>query len=323
MSISISSGKVLDSLYKNQRGSSSFYTGIYSKTSNTENKSVTASLSTNADFRKAVRMLKNSDYGTGLRADIKKAVKQMVKSYNEFKDSKGDDSKEYHRMVSKMEKLFGSYSGELSKVGVSMTDGKLKFDVDKFDGAANEDLEKLFSSDSEFINETDKILKSSNRMIQNDQYPTVKEDVYVSNKVNSNNIAYANHANTLAVAADRLNKTVLTNDNMGLVVDMINAYTDKIAGFYEELTQGVDWSQVDSSERAAEDVNEIIRLNEDYIDAVQKSVEGEDFLYEDWFSEDENSYGSQVTKLYKDLFSELVNAGKKDFEINSFVDYTV
>lgn len=323
MSISISSGKVLDSLYRNQRGSSSYYTGIYSKTSNTENKSVTASLSINSDFRKAVRRLKNSDYSTGLRSDIKKSVKQMVESYNEFKDSKGDDSKEYHKMVSKMKNLFENYSGELSKVGVSMTDGKLKFDADKFDAAANEDLEKLFSADSEFMNETDKILKRSNRMILDDQYPMVKEDVYVSNKVNSNNIVYANHANALAVAAERLNKTALTNDNIELVVGMMNDYTDKIAGFYEELTQGVDWSQIDSSEKAAETVNKIIDLNQGYIDAVQKSVEGEDFFYEDWFSEDENSYGSQVTKLYKDLFSELVNAEKKDFEISKFVDYTV
>lgn len=323
MSISISSGKVLDSLYKNQKGSGSFYTGIYSKSSTVEDTSVTGSLSTNADFRKAVRKLKNADYGTGLRSDIKKAVKQLVKSYNEFQESKGDNSREYGKTVSDMEKLFLDYSGELSKVGVSMTDGKLKFDSDKFDDAENDDLKKLFASDSTFMNETDKLLKRSNRMIQNQQFSTVKEDVYVSNKVNSNNIVYANHANTLAVAAERLNNTELTNDNMEAVVKMLNDYTNDIARFYDELTNGMAWSEIESSEKAARDVNEIIKLNDGYIDAIQGSSEGEVFEYEEWFSADENSYGSQVTRLYKDLFSELVNAGRKDFEISRFVDYSV
>lgn len=323
MSISISSGKVLDSLYKNQKGSGSFYTGIYSRSSTVEDTSVTGSLSTNADFRKAVRKLRNSDYGTGLRSDIRKAVSQLVKSYNEFQESKGDNGREYAKAVSDMKKLFLDYSGELSKVGVSMTGERLRFDSDKFDDAGNDDLEKLFAADSTFINETDKLLKRSSRMIQNQQFSTVREDVYVSNKVNSNNIVYANHANALAVAADRLNNTKLTNDNTEAVVKMLNDYTNDIAGFYDELTNGMAWSEIESSEKAAWDVNEIIRLNDGYIDAIQESSKGEAFEYEEWFSADENSYGSQVTRLYKDLFAELVNAGRKDFEISSFVDYSV
>lgn len=323
MSISISSGKVLDSLYKNQSGSGSFYTGIYSKKFNAENTAVTDFLSTNQDFRKAVKRLKNNDYSTGLRADVKKSVKQIVKNYNEFVESKGNNSKEYKKAVSDLKKLFEDYGDDLSKIGVDKEGSKLKFNEEKFDESKDSALEALFSSDSKFISETDKILKNAYRTIKNDQFSTVKEDKYVSNKVNSNNIVYANHANKLAVAAQRLNETELTEDNMDAVVNMINDYTESIASFYKELTEGIDWSQLETSDKAAEDVNEIIELNQNYIEAIQKSSEGEPFQYEEWFSEDENSYGSRVTKAYKDLFSELVNAEKKGFEISSFVDYTV
>lgn len=323
MSILISSGKVLDSLYKNQSGSGSFYTGIYSKKYNVENTAVTDFLSTNQDFRKAVKRLKNNDYSTGLRADVKKSVKQIVKKYNEFVESKGNNSRQYNKAVSDLKKLFEDYGDDLSKIGVEKEGSKLKFNEEKFDESKDSDFEALFSSDGKFINETDRILKNAYRTIKNDQFSTVKEDKYVSNKVSSNNIVYANHANKLAVAAQRLNETELTEDNMDAVVSMINDYTKSIASFYKELTEGIDWSQLETSDKAAEDVNEIIRLNQDYIEAIQKSSEGEPFEYEEWFSADEDSYGSKVTSAYKDLFSELVNAEKKGFEISSFVDYTV
>ena len=323
MSISVSSGSILGSLYKNQVGEQSYYTGKYSKRTMVENQSVTKSLSSDLDFRKALHKLKASDFSIGLRADIKKAAKALVKGYNEFQESSGDGSKQYAKYAAEMKKLFKEHSSELSKAGISFESDKLKFDSERFDSAGNEALEKVFGKDGSLIPETEKIIKRADRVIGNNQFSHIKEDVFISNTVNSSNIAYASHTNALAVLTDRLNSTTLTDSNEEMVVEMINDYTSRIAEFYKELSNQSQWQDVEISSEASGKFEELIQLNEEYIEAIDRSSKGEAFEYDKWFSMEDASYGKRVNGLYKDLFAAFVNASAKGFEINSFVDYSI
>lgn len=323
MSIQVSSGSVLSSLYKNQRGETSYYTGSYSKKRVVENESVTKALSNDSDFQKALKKLKYSDYSTGLRSQIKKSAKALVKGFNEFQESKGDGSKQYAKFVSGMKDVFKEYASELSRAGITFDADKLKFDSEKFDDASNETLEKVFGADSRLITTAEKILKNADRTIRNNQFTEVKEDAFISNNINKNNIVYAGHTNSLAVLTDKLNATILDESNDEAVAQMINAYTDEMVKFYNELSDQDKWKDVEISSQASQSLQEMIQLNQDYIDAIDRSSKGENFEYDKWFSQNEDSYGMKVNGLYKDLFAEFVNASRKDFEISSFVDYSI
>lgn len=323
MSISISSGSVLSSLYKNQKGESSFYTGIYAKKSVVENESVTKSMSVDSDFKKALKKLKFSDYNVGLRHDIKKSAKSLVKSFNDFKDSVGDGSKQFERLTKDMKKVFEEHSSDLLKAGISFEEDKLKFDEEKFNTATNDELKKIFGADSKFIASTEKLINKADRIIKNKQFSEVKEDAFVSNKISKNNIIYAAHTNALAVMSEKLNATKLDATNDEAVASMINEYTNQMVEFYSDLSDQDKWQDVETSDKASSKLQKMIALNEGYIDAINKSSQGEAFDFDRWFSEDEGSYGKQISGIYKDLFSEFVNASKKDFEISNFVDYSI
>lgn len=321
MSIQITSNKLLGSLQNNRNGETSYYSGVYSKTTQKENKSVQSSISTNSDFRKALNKLKNADYDSGMRSDIKKSVKALVESYNDLADSQGDGSKRYSSKVSSLKSLFSEYSDKLNKVGITLSNGKMTFDEDKFDDAENDDLKEVFSGDSDLVKEASKILRSTNNMIKNKVYSTEKEDVYVSNSVSTGNIAYAAEVNKLVVSVEYLNGKTLTDDNKEEIANLLDQYNKNLQEFYEKLNDTEDWDNVDRTEKADSDVEEILKLQDDYVAAM--SDETQPFYYDSWFSSDKASYGQKVESLYKDLFNELVGTAKKDFTVSSYMDYTL
>lgn len=319
MSISITSGRLLQNLYNNNNGSQSYYTGVRSQKRTEENSDIKSSVDINSDFRKALKKLKNADYKSGLRSDIKAGAKKLVESYNDLIENGGDGSKKYADKLSSLKEVFDKYSDELSKAGITAdsSTGKLKFDSDAFDDADMDDLEKVFSSESDFVSSTDKILTSMNKMIKNSVISIVNEDTYVANYVNSGNIPFIKHLNSLAVSTELLNNTVYTADNESYVQEILGNYIDKLEAFYDTLGGDGVVSSAEYTEKAVDDFDDIIRLNNDFVSCIETGQ----IDYNAWFSQSEDSYGYKVNTLYKDMFNEMAGTAKKDFEVSSFIDY--
>lgn len=319
MSISISSGKVLQNLYSNNNGKTSYYTGIKTEEKVKINEEVESSLSINSDFKKALRKLKGCNYSSGLKAEIKKYAQDLVDAYNEYVANEGNGTKEYSRKLKQLTSIMEDYSSELSKAGITLTNGKLKFDADTFDDADISDLKAIFTSDSDFIDKVDRKLTSLNKLVKSDINYTVKEENYVFNQINSGNISIADSTNKLAISVEKLLNTPLSEDesNESEIVDMLTEYIDNINNFYNEINNN---NNVEYSQKAIDKILSIIDLNQMLSDAVDQDP----FPYEELFSkEDSSSYASQILPLYQSLFGELVNASAKDFTVSSFVDYQV
>lgn len=317
MSISISSGKVLQNLYSNSNGKTSYYTGIKTEEKVKINEEVESSLSINTNFKKALRGLRGCDYSTGLKAEIKKYAKDLVDTYNEFAANKGNGSKEYSRKLNQLTSVMEDYSTELSKAGITLSGGKLKFDTDTFDDADISDLKAIFTSDSDFIDTVDLKLNSLSKMIKNDINYTVKEDNYIFNQINSNNIPIADSTNKLAVSVEKLLGTPLLEDesNEAEILTMLTEYLQQLNDFYSQIDDNAEYSQ-----KAVDDIYSIDALNNQLFAGIDENP----FPYEELFdSGNPASYARQILPLYQNLFSELVSASAKNFTISSFVDYQV
>lgn len=320
MSINISSGRILQSLYSNNNGSTSYYTGIRTDKRVQINEEVESSLSKNADFKRALRGLRNCDYDSGLKTDVLKYAKKMIDSYNEFVENKGNGTNRYNRKLKEITNVLEDYSSELSKAGITMENGKLKLDAEKFDNASIEDMRAVFSPDSEFTDKINRKLNVLNNLVKGELNHTVTEDKYIFNNVNSNNIAIADRTNKLAIQTDKLLNTPLAPDNSNEqeILDMLKEYIDHVNSFRDEIIDKAD--KAEYSQKAVDDLNSIIDLNNKLSEELNK----EPFPYEDLFDkENPSSYGSQILPLYQNLFSELVNASAKDVAVSSFVDYQV
>lgn len=317
MSINISSGRILQSLYSNNNGSTSYYTGIRTDKRVQVNEEVESSLSKNVDFKRALRGLRNCDYDSGLKTDILKYANKLIDSYNEFVENKGNGTKRYDRKLKEITNVLEDYSSELSKAGIIMENGKLKLDAEKFDNASIEDMRAVFSPESEFTDKINRKLNSLSNLVKGELTHTVTEDKYIFNNVNSNNISIADRTNKLAIQTDKLLNTPLAADNSNEqeILDMLKEYIDHVNSLYDEITDKAEYSQ-----KAIDDLNSIIDLNNKFSEELNKDP----FPYEDLFDkENPSSYGSQMLPLYQNLFSELVNASAKDVTVSSFVDYQV
>lgn len=315
MSVNISSGRILQNLYSNNNGTTSYYTGIKTEKKTKINEEVESSIAKNADFRKALRGLRSCDYDSGLRSDILKYTKKLINSYNEFVENKGNGTKRYERKLKEITSVLEDYSSELSKAGVVMEEGKLKLDAEKFDNSSMEDLRSVFSPDSEFTDKITRKLNVLNNLVKGELTHTVKEESYIFNNVNSHNIAIADRTNKLAVQTEKLLNTPLAPDNSNEqeILDMLTEYIDHVNNLYDEITDKADYSQ-----KALDNLNSIIELNNKFSEEINKDP----FPYGDLFNkEDPSSYASQILPLYQSLFGELVNVAAKDVTVSSFVDY--
>lgn len=319
MSINISSGRILQGLYSNNNGSTSYYTGVKTEKNVRINEEVEKSLSMNKDFRKALQGLRNCDYDSGLKSDILKYSKKLVDSYNDFAANKGNGTRRYDRKLKEITGVLEDYSSELSKVGISMENGKLKFDAEKFENSDISDLRAVFSPESEFADKINRKLSALNNLVKGELTHTVKEEKYIFNNVNSNNISIADRTNKLAIQADKLLNTPLAPDNSNEqeILDMLKEYTDHVNSLYDELKLNDD---AEYSDKAVNTLNSIIDLNNAFATELNKDP----FPYEELFDkENPDSYVNQVLPLYRNLFSELVNASAKGITVSSFVDYQI
>lgn len=316
MSIQITSGRLLQSLSNNNNGRTSYYTGIFSQKRTIENESVKDSLSINDDFRKALRRLKNVNLDSGLKADVEKYAKQIIKSYNEYMENDGNQSKRYASKRSELKDIFSDYSKELSKIGITMEEsGKLKFDSDKFEEAKMTDIKTVFAADSDFMERTDKVLRGMNRMVKDEVDKTVHEDIFISNTVASQNIWFANQANGLAVSSERLLSLVKEGGTLDYAQECLNDYLSRLSQFHSDL----DDERVASGDYTSKAIDDLIRITELNADFVNYWNDSDTIELDEWFGE--GTYGDEVNRLYKDFFQEMVGTAKKDFEISSFVDF--
>ncbi|MCM1466831.1 MAG: hypothetical protein NC086_01685 [Alistipes sp.] len=317
MGTNISSGYILQNLYSHNNGSSSYYTGVKTERKVRVNEEVESSLAMNSDFKKALRGLRGCDYTSGLKTDILKYTNKLIDTYNDFVKNKGNGSKRYNQKLKEITEVLDEYSSELSKVGVTMQDGKLKLDGEKFDEASVYDMAAIFSPDSEFTDKIDRKLNVLNNLVKGELNHSVKEETYILNNVNSNNISIADRTNKLAIQTEKLLNTPLAADNSNEqeILDMLNEYIDHVNSLYDEITDKAEYSQ-----KAIDGLNAIIDLNSGFAEELNKDP----FPYEELFDkENPSSYASQILPLYQNLFGELVNASAKGITINSFVDYQV
>lgn len=317
MGTNISSGYILQNLYSHNNGSTSYYTGVKTERKVKVNEEVESSLAMNSDFKRALRGLRGCDYTSGLKTDILKYTNKLIDTYNDFVKNEGNGSKRYNQKLKEITSVLDEYSSELSKVGVTMQDGKLKLDGEKFDEASVYDMAAIFSSDSEFTDKIDRKLNVLNNLVKGELNHSVKEETYILNNVNSNNISIADRTNKLAIQTEKLLNTPLAADNSNEqeILDMLDEYIDHVNSLYDEITDKAEYSQ-----KAIDDLNAIIDLNSGFAEELNKDP----FPYEELFDkENPSSYASQILPLYQNLFGELVNASAKGITINSFVDYQV
>lgn len=324
MSISISSGRLLQSLYNNNNGKTSYYTGIANRKSVTENENITSSINTSKSFKKAVRGLKNIDYDIGLRSEAKQYAKSIISAYNSLIGNSGDGSKKYASKMTNLKKVFSEHSDELKKIGITFDDSnKLTLTSDDFDSADMDDIAAVFSKDSSFITEADSAITALDRYSSKHIHNYNDENIYISNTVDSADIPMADDINSLAVITSSLLKSKLADDgsNTSDITDMLNKYVNDMSSFYNRL------ANADTSKYSAQTIhtiNSILDTNQEFVDEWQNSEQTGVFDYENLFDEDyADSYGNRINTLYKQLFSDIVGTAKKDFTISSFVDYEV
>lgn len=315
MSINISSANVLQNLYNNNRNGKSYYVGLAKESNVRENKTVTASLSSNSNIRHAIRALSEYDYDSGLRSDVKKNIEKLVKEYNTYVDNSGNDSKKYKSELNKLKKTFEEHSSELSKIGITIKKDKLSFDSEKFSDADMKDLEKVFKKGSEFSESVGKSLKNLSKTVAGDTQYVEVQDKFISNTVSAANIKSADIVNSMIMSVGKMLKTPYDGENQDEILGMLEDYINGVKQFYNEVNTN---SGIEYSSKAISDINRINTLNIDFINEINS---GNIEYNEDFDSNNDNSYGSTVDRLYKDLFSELVNAKNKDFNVSSFVDY--
>lgn len=311
MSISISSGNILDSLYNNNNGQTSFYTGSYTRTQNVVDEEKENSVALSKDLKRTLRNLEDIDYDDGISTDSLNYVRKLVGGYNDLIDSRGNRS--YSRKVKEMKELFEDNKKELEKIGVTLENGEAYFDAENFLKADPSDFKELFSSDSSFLKETNRLVRSMNNSIKDEVVYTLNDSVTVNNTVNSKNIKIADDVNSVIMSLNELMNNNLADDgsNANQISELLNKYGEDENAFWNTLSNNLD---ADLSSKAIDCINKIITLN----DELNNSTDDFNSLFEN----NGTSYGSKITSLYKDLFGELVGAGN-NFEISNFVDYSV
>lgn len=169
MSITISAGTA----YRKAYSGFSPYTDKSYRTNSTNRELVKADRSA---LSKGLSMLKDLDYENtdpNNTKGIYNRITSLVDVFNNAEESMSkSDSRDIKRSAGEMTKIAKKYSKELEAMGISISSsGKLKIDAKEFKKATTKQVKKIFSEDSEFTKDLEKLMKKVKGQINRQPAP--------------------------------------------------------------------------------------------------------------------------------------------------------
>lgn len=107
-------------------------------------------------LRRAVKKLNSLEFTDEKDSDIRSSVKAFIETYNNAIDSTADSTDHtLNRTMKQLKSIAKDYASDLDKIGVTVNDdGTLTRRDTLFSTASLSKFEKLFSSDSDFVQQT-------------------------------------------------------------------------------------------------------------------------------------------------------------------------
>lgn len=126
---------------------------------------------------KGLSMLGDIDYedtDPGNTKSIYNRITSLVDVYNNTKKSTAEsESREIKRTSDQMKDIAKKYSKELEELGISVkNDGTLKIDTKEFKTATTKKVQKIFSEDSDFSKDLQKLMKKLKTQINRQPAPS-------------------------------------------------------------------------------------------------------------------------------------------------------
>lgn len=326
MSININASSIINNLMANNN-----YQFASIKRTVTFNEEVDEAKTNTADFKRALRGLKNIDTSSGGTAAVKNKINKFVKSYNNFIDSASSvDSKKMEKYLSKMDSLFEEYEDELKDIGITKTTkNKLKFDTTDFSEVTSKQLDAVFGKDKSFVEDTMKYAKFIYRTTTESLTTPVNELSSTTITLSAANSALAQSSGKLASCIQSLLSTDYTEDSRESIVAYLKSFVEN----YNNTISDSDSASLNSTEgtliemlkkvsndnssdlsNVGIDVNDSGTLSFDESTASSAELDSIESLFEN----NSASYGCLVKNYSESLFASLVNADSSGLSINYY-----
>lgn len=157
--VSLSSTYYLRQFYK--EGNGAFKASVRNDYSNTE-----LSYDDALALKKAVKQLASYKFDDEdeNEANIKSSVLAFIDTYNNALSSSGSSDVDLSRYAKQLKKLSSSYSDSLEEIGITVNkDGSLTASTSLLESASLSKVQKVFSSDSNFMKKTSTIARGMSR----------------------------------------------------------------------------------------------------------------------------------------------------------------
>lgn len=143
-------------------------------------------------FKKSVKKLKRYSAGGISRDLLESQVEDLVKSYNDMKNSSTKvTDQDVQKQIKKLDQLFASNEKNLKKIGVEKVNGKYTFDTKTFQDAKDKTINALFVGHDSLIGQADKIMRKVDETASDAQYSTNEYIINQTKKYEATDLALA------------------------------------------------------------------------------------------------------------------------------------
>ena len=273
-------------------------------------------------FRKNIRNLRNYDSDSYNRDQIERQITSFVKSYNDLKSASDKaDNSNIKKQMDKLEETLSDHEKSLIKLGIKVSDKKLKFDTDTFDDVSDKDAKKIFQtlfegSDS-FISKVYKIGRDLEKSANTEEYQMNLRSFHTTTRYSNAEIDVATMANEIKNTSLPKCQSVLgrtDDDAKSIRIDSLKEYIDN---YNKMIAQDVDCSAFSAIKELQESKKDElaalgIMIEDDNSLTIDESVEQDSTFcntYDSLFATD-STYVSQMKQLCNKTINTVLKADK-------------
>lgn len=273
-------------------------------------------------FRKNIRNLRNYDSDSYNRDQIERQITSFVKSYNDLKSASDKaDNSNIKKQMNKLEETLSDHEKSLKKLGIKVSDKKLKFDTDTFDDVSDKDAKKIFQtlfegSDS-FISKVYKIGRDLEKSANTEEYQMNLRSFHTTTRYSNAEIDVATMANEIKNTSLPKCQSVLgrtDDDAKSIRIDSLKEYIDN---YNKMIAQDVDCSAFSAIKELQESKKDElaalgITIEDDNSLTIDESVEQDSTFcntYDSLFATD-STYVSQMKQLCDKTINTVLKADK-------------
>lgn len=273
-------------------------------------------------FRKNIRNLRNYDSDSYNRDQIERQITSFVKSYNDLKSASDKaDNSNIKKQMDKLEETLSDHEKSLKKLGIKVSDKKLKFDTDTFDDISDKDAKKIFQtlfegSDS-FISKVYKIGRDLEKSANTEEYQMNLRSFHTTTRYSDAEIDVATMANEIKNTSLSKCQSVLRrtdDDAKSIRIDSLKEYIDN---YNKMIAQDVDCSTFSAIKELQESKKDElaalgITIQDDNSLTIDESVEQDSTFcntYDSLFATD-STYVSQMKQLCDKTINSVLKADK-------------